>query len=361
MHRFPVHPPLADRTASGAHGRALRVTRHRSLRLAVMCLVGLVLAGAASTGPASAAPGSDVGLFGSADPTYDGVFRQSWAILGLDAAGVEPSSASVRWLLGQQCADGSFTAYRPDPTVPCAPVPAESGPQTDATAVAALALASLRASTAQRALTWLEQHQLPGGGWSYTAGDAANSNSTGLALLALRSERPTSASLRRGVAYLTALARPCTAGGGLPYQAGGPANALAAAQGALGLGAVLPIDVTSVSRNPACSPAPRDEVSSYLSTLIMPTGLLPSSFGSGSDPAATAAAVVAMHGMNVGKAAIAKAIRALEPAAATYSAPGTLDPAGLGLLMLAADAAGRSPRTLGGVNLVRAVQASERR
>lgn len=51
--------------------------------------------------------GADTGLFGSADPTYDGTFRQALAILGLRANGQSVASSATTWLLGQQCAGGS--------------------------------------------------------------------------------------------------------------------------------------------------------------------------------------------------------------------------------------------------------------
>ena len=57
-------------------------------------LVGGLVAGALAVGlaisnaPLSAAAASDTrGLFGAADPTYDGVLRQSTAIMGLAANG----------------------------------------------------------------------------------------------------------------------------------------------------------------------------------------------------------------------------------------------------------------------------------
>ena len=66
-------------------------------------------------GPASAAAApKNVGLYGSSDPTYDGVFRQSLAILGLHAAGQTPDPTAIDWLLDQQCADGGFSSYNAD-------------------------------------------------------------------------------------------------------------------------------------------------------------------------------------------------------------------------------------------------------
>ena len=48
---------------------------------------------AASPRPSATAPPS--GLYGAADPTYDGVWRQSYALLALHTAGVTPAQAAV--------------------------------------------------------------------------------------------------------------------------------------------------------------------------------------------------------------------------------------------------------------------------
>ena len=62
-----------------------------------------------------------VGLFGAQDPTFDGVYRQSLALLALVAAGRTPPASAVDWLLAQQCADGGFEAFRTSLSAPCAP------------------------------------------------------------------------------------------------------------------------------------------------------------------------------------------------------------------------------------------------
>src|SRR5436305_2018998 len=53
------------------------------------------------------------GLFGAADPTFDGAFRQGLALMALKVVGVA-DAAAADWLVGQQCADGSWTAFRAD-------------------------------------------------------------------------------------------------------------------------------------------------------------------------------------------------------------------------------------------------------
>lgn len=132
--------------------------------------------------------GPDTGLYGSSDPTYDGVFRQAYALMALTAAGVVPDTASAGWLLQQQCADGSWMPYRADLTVPCAFDPALFvGPDTNSTSAAVEAIRSLdpRLSLVASALAWLDANQNADGGWGFYPGDPTDPNSTGLVVQAL--------------------------------------------------------------------------------------------------------------------------------------------------------------------------------
>ena len=138
--------------------------------------------------PASAATPAQPGLFGSQDPTYDGVFRQSLALLAYDAAATTPPSAAVAWLTSQQCADGGFQALRPTPTTPCTPSDpvGYTGEDTNSTALAAAALTRLgRSSEAAKAVAWLEKARAKDGGFPYFVGGASDANSTADVLLAL--------------------------------------------------------------------------------------------------------------------------------------------------------------------------------
>ena len=115
-------PLLAPRSRGESTDGLTRQRRRLRLSVAVVlaAIAGLLLA----TGPATAKPGADsalAGLYGAADPTYDGVFRQSLGILGVVAAGETPSEEAVGWLLDQQCADGGFMAFNPVPSKPCWP------------------------------------------------------------------------------------------------------------------------------------------------------------------------------------------------------------------------------------------------
>ncbi len=132
--------------------------------------------------------GPDTGLFGSSDPTYDGVFRQSYALLALRAASGTVDASSVAWLLGQQCADGAWMPYRADLTVPCAFNAALFvGPDTNSTAVAVEALAGRdgASSAVGAALGWLDGTQGADGGWGFYAGDPTDPNSTALVVQGL--------------------------------------------------------------------------------------------------------------------------------------------------------------------------------
>ncbi len=133
--------------------------------------------------------GADDGLFGSADPTYDGVYRQSLALVALDAVG-DTDAAGLGWLESQQCDDGGFVSYRSDTSTPCPAVdPATfAGADTNSTSLAAIALhVSDAASQAAAAIAWLQDVQSPSGGFAYLGDSslAIDGNSTGLGLLAL--------------------------------------------------------------------------------------------------------------------------------------------------------------------------------
>jgi LPXTG-motif cell wall-anchored protein len=140
---------------------------------------------------AAASPKVDpalVGLYGSADPTYDGVFRQSLGILGILAAGDEPADDAVQWLVDQQCSDGGFMAFNPDPAAPCVAPDLTNfvGEDTNSAALAAQALFALgHTAQADAALSSVEDARNKDGGWPYIPGGDSDLNSTGLALMAL--------------------------------------------------------------------------------------------------------------------------------------------------------------------------------
>jgi LPXTG-motif cell wall-anchored protein len=166
------------------------------------------------------------GLFGTSDPTFDGAFRQGLSLLALGAAGVTNSSGTT-WLEGQQCADGSWTAFRSDTALPCPPVDTVNftGPDTNSTAMAALGLHA-QGATSQPAngVTALKAVRNSGGGWGFLSlsSQATDANSTGVVLEALRTVDGTADT--QGITALLALQAGCTAAasdrGGIAFQPG---------------------------------------------------------------------------------------------------------------------------------------------
>ena len=132
--------------------------------------------------------GNDAGLFGSQDPTFDGAYRQGLSLMALAAVGVG-NDAAVQWLVEQQCADGGWTAYRADTTVPC-PAPSPStftGPDSNSTAAALSGLEAFGVDPTQDAVAFLESTQGTDGGWAYIPAKDQQSdpNSTALVVQAL--------------------------------------------------------------------------------------------------------------------------------------------------------------------------------
>lgn len=149
-----------------------RRTVARALAGAAAVVVAAVPAVSAATPPPA-----DPELFGDVDPRYDGVWRQSMALLAQDAVGYVPAGSAVDWLLRQQCDDGSFLVYRAAPGRPCRDVTAAD---TRATALAVQALAALggHERAVSSAVSWLRGVQNEDGGWGSRPGDATDASST---------------------------------------------------------------------------------------------------------------------------------------------------------------------------------------
>jgi len=151
-------------------------------------------------GPASAAPAPQYGLFGTTDPTYDGVYRQSLAILGLKSAGRAVPAAAASWLVHQQCTDGGFQPVRATASTACTASDAAGyvGEDSNSTAAAAAALHDLGYVTAAtKALNWLKAMQNPDGGFPWFVGGQSDANSTALALLANKAAGVSAAQLMK--------------------------------------------------------------------------------------------------------------------------------------------------------------------
>ncbi|MBN3928146.1 hypothetical protein IQ279_00560 [Streptomyces verrucosisporus] len=165
---------------------SLRRTAAALAASTVLCAVAAPVA-AADESPSAQAPAQrdlPSGLYGKDDPQYDGVWRQSTALLAQDAVGVKPASGAVAWLTGQQCEDGSFASYRPDPTEACT---AKTVADVNATAAAVQALAALggHGERVERAVQWLRLVQNDDGGWGFNPGSPSDANSVSVVIGAL--------------------------------------------------------------------------------------------------------------------------------------------------------------------------------
>lgn len=173
------------------------IVRRSAAVLAATVVIGTALAPAAVAegGSPSPSPAIPSGLYGTTDPTYDGVWRQSLALLAQHTVGVRPAAKAVDWLTGQQCASGAFPAYRADATAKC---DAKTMVDTNNTAAAVQTLAALGGHDGEtgRAVSWLRSVQNKDGGWGYTAGGASDANSTSVVIGALTAvgKKPTDVS-----------------------------------------------------------------------------------------------------------------------------------------------------------------------
>ena len=157
---------------------------------AAVTLTTAPLATAAPTAPSAPSPKADgklpPELYGKGDPKFDGVWRQSVALLAMDVAGAKASPKAVSWLSTQQCEDGSFPAYRADPGKKCDGK--ATPPDVNATAVAVQVLSvSLGKSNAgtEKAVDWLKKVQNEDGGWGYKPGSPSDANSVSVVVGAL--------------------------------------------------------------------------------------------------------------------------------------------------------------------------------
>lgn len=354
---------------------APRSNRCRAIR--AVCALGLATATALAGTATARAATPDAGLFGAADPTFDGVYRQSVALLGLAAVDVSAPAQAVRWLASQQCLDGSFQAYRVSIRTTCQPPDPENftGPDSNSTALAAMALrAQGRVADAQRAIDSLLAAQNADGGWGYILGASSDANSTGLVLSAL-SGAPgpkARASRARARAYLASQQVECTARGafGLMFPPSKVANPLASAQALIGIAGTdvpfaPPTSYGSVA-GASCASTMKAKVAAYVSDLLVRTrGRIPSSM----DPAdidwnATASAVIGLGAAGLGRGGVQAGVQALQSNVSEYAqSRGIVSPAAAGALLLVSDIAGKDPRHFGtpATDLVTLLTSSMRR
>ncbi|MGX1560674.1 prenyltransferase/squalene oxidase repeat-containing protein [Streptomyces sp. NPDC055506] len=349
-----------------------------NVRRSAAVLAAATVIGAAT--PAAAAPSPTPSqafpsaLYGDKDPKFDGVWRQSLALLAQDTVGVKPAAKSVTWLERQQCADGGFAAYRPDPAAAC---DAKTMLDTNATAAAVQALAALGGQDAVtgKAVGWLKSVQNEDGGWGYAPGGASDTNSTSVVIGALTAvgEKPDQVEKGGKSPYdaLLALALGCDDGddaGAFAFQPdkkGKPAaNADATAAGVLGaLGKGMVVEAGKKSDATCAEPGTPDQAAAngaaYLTkTLAKDDDHLTSALA-GADPQPdhgnTADAVVALAARGETEQA-QKSVRWLEKNSATWAEQG--GPAAYAQLIFAAHATGANPRDFGGTDLVKQLNAT---
>ncbi|MER7400974.1 prenyltransferase/squalene oxidase repeat-containing protein [Streptomyces sp. NPDC000070] len=349
-----------------------------NVRRCAAVLAAVAVLGAAT--PAAAAPSPSPSqafpsaLYGGKDPKFDGVWRQSLALLAQDTVGVKPAAKSVEWLARQQCADGGFASYRADPTTAC---DAKTALDTNATAAAVQALTALGGHDAVtgKAVAWLKSVQNKDGGWGYAPGGASDTNSTSVVIGALTAvgEKPEQVEKGGKSPYdaLLKLALGCDGDGAgafafQPDEKGKlAANADATAAGVLGaLGKGM---VVKGSRQKEAGEACQDEKTpeqaaangaAYLTKALAEDGHLTSALP-GSDPQPdygnTADAVLALAAQgDTGQAE--KSLRWLEKNSATWAAQN--GPAAYAQLIFAAHATGTNPRDFGGADLVQQLNAT---
>ncbi|MFJ9180445.1 prenyltransferase/squalene oxidase repeat-containing protein [Streptomyces sp. NPDC102360] len=227
----------------------MNIRRSAALIAATVAIGAVGAQAAAADGADSASPSPKVvvpsGLYGKGDPTYDGVWRQSLALVAQDTVGVKPAQKAVDWLAGQQCENGGFAAYRAEPGKPC---DAKTKIDSNATAAAVQALAAVggRDGEVRAGVDRLKKGQNADGGWGYSLGMDSDANSTSVVIgaLAAAGEKPSevkSGKGKTGTDALASLALPCSKGkdgGALAYQPDKKgelaANADATAAGVLG-------------------------------------------------------------------------------------------------------------------------------
>ncbi|WP_327413741.1 prenyltransferase/squalene oxidase repeat-containing protein [Streptomyces sp. NBC_01233] len=354
---------------------------------AVLC-VGVAPAALADTAPPaspSAPPVIPSGLYGKDDPAYDGVWRQSFALLAQDTVGVKPAAQAVDWLVGQQCANGSFPAFRADTTKDC---DATAYIDSNATAAAVQALTALggHGESVKKALAWLKSVQNEDGGWNSNPGGAmdngTDANSTAIVISALTAagEKPAETKSKAGKTPYEALlsfqlgcaAEPATDRGAFAFQpvdgkllANGDATAAAALAG-LGKGsAVVPSGTDTPATALTCPAAGTADpaaaaqgAAGYLAEALKKDGHLtavtPGADQPTPDTGNTVDAVIALAAAGH-KQSAAGALEWLKANSAQWAKG---NPAALGTLVLAAHATGTDPKSFGGTDLVAALNAT---
>ncbi len=269
--------PIAQSGAGGAAAGAACLIA--ALVIAGSAITG-VRADAAGSGPGGAvawlrAAQNDDGGFGFASGQDSSPAMTGWAVLGLEAAGINPldldrgDSTPISYLTGNAgeiATTGDIERtilalrgagldprrFRGDDLVGRLIArrgkDGSWGGQVNQTAFGILALrAAGAAGGSGRSAAWLRGIQNHDGGWGFAAGSASDADTTGAVLQGLAASG-NRAGIRRGVSYLRGVQR---SGGGFPL-AGGVVNAQSTAYATQGLIAagVSPASVRKGGRSP---------------------------------------------------------------------------------------------------------------
>ncbi|MGW7002479.1 prenyltransferase/squalene oxidase repeat-containing protein [Streptomyces sp. NPDC054933] len=370
---------LARRPLRGRPPFGPATTARRAAALAAVTLLGAVAGPTASAAsPSPSASSLPVGLYGAADPTYNGVWRQSAALLALSSVKVTPAKEAVDWLVGQQCADGGFATYRANPDKSCAPKTEDTN--SVAVAVQALAAVGGHGTTVSKAVRWLKSVQNSDGGWGYQPYAPSDANSTAVVIGALAAPGEDVASVTRGgkSPYDALLSFQLGCGtkgvqdaqrGAFAYQPDKSGTLTAndkatadAAFAALGKGYVIGAPAKNTDPKAfGCSAAQKandpataaDAASAYLAATLSANGdhlatAQPGSSQKTADYGTTADAVLALAAGGHAEAA-KKPYEWLAKNAAGWAKG---DPAALGSLILASGATGANPHDFAGADLV---------
>ncbi|GAA3821169.1 terpene cyclase/mutase family protein [Streptomyces coacervatus] len=349
----------------------MNVVRRSAAALAAVTTVLGVAVPAVAAPPSPSIPD---GLYGTSDPKWDGVWRQSLALLAQDTVGVKPAAKAVDWLAGQQCANGSFAAFRAEAARAC---DAKVTVDTNSTAAAVQALAALGGhdTATGKAVTWLKSVQNKDGGWGYAPGGASDANSTSVVIGALTAvgEKPGEVTKGGRSPYdaLLKLALPCDGdgAGAFAYQPdkkgklAANADATAAAVvGALGKGlagnAVKPTDTTLTCKDATTPDQAAHNGAAYLVKALAKDKHLTSTLPGAKpqpDYGNTADAVLALATAGHGDKA-ADAMRWLEANSKAWAQQG--GPAAYAQLILAANAETFDVHDFGGQDLVKLLDAT---
>ncbi|MFF7131236.1 hypothetical protein RKD27_006411 [Streptomyces sp. SAI-126] len=348
----------------------MNVRRSAAVLAATVVIGTATPAVAASPSPSPSLPS---GLYGSGDPTYDGVWRQSFALIALHRVHVEPAAAAVDWLAGQQCESGAFPAFRADPAKAC---DAKLMVDTNSTAAAAQALSAVggHGTAVTKAVNWLKSVQNKDGGWGFAPGGASDANSTSVVIGALATQDVPVSKIRAGAESpydaLLKLSLPCADGGAFAYQPDKKgklsANADATAAAVVAARGTGPLTAKAgTTRESTCTDAPdltpekaAANGASFLAGAVAKDGYLKSVLpGAENQPdyGNTADAVVALA-VQDGPGAARKPLAWLERNSAKWARQN--GPAAYAQLILAAEAAGADPGDFGGTDLVKRLAAT---